>query len=134
MPQKRRASHGEQRGEVSTKNMCDAEFIVTMGFLKKAEVPLKPVLALPFFNFLLHPRQIGGELKRLAITKPQIVIRFAFHQLHPFRFQGRVEVVERFAKQVGEKEKRRALVKPLDRSIRISQVESKLQNLVGGGE
>ena len=101
MFEKGRASHGQQGGEIPSKDMRNAKFIMPMGLLKKAEVSLKAILPLPFLNLRLHPSQIGRELKGVTITKPQIVIRFTFHQLHPFLFQGRVEVVKGLAKQVG---------------------------------
>ena len=112
----RRSQHGKQRRKVASQDVSDAELIVTMGFLEKAEIAFKSILALPFFHFGLHVGNVSRECEALAIAKPQVVVGLTFHQFHPFGVKGGVEVLERLPEQMRKKDERGPLVKSLPKT------------------
>lgn len=51
------------------------------------QVPLESILPFPLLNLPLHNRRVGTKLEALAISKPEIVIWFAFEELYTFGFE-----------------------------------------------
>ena len=100
--QEARPQHREERAEVLAEDVDDADLIVPMGLLQKAEIALKSVLALPLLDLELHPREIGRQLNRLAVGEPDLVVGLAFQEFHAFGLETRSEVVEGFGEESGQ--------------------------------
>ena len=113
MRQKARTQQRQQRCEVLMQHMHHACFIVPVGLLPEAQIPLEAVLALPFLDLDFHARQIAAELEALAVPEPDIVVGLAFQELDAFGSYGGVEVAEDFFEEVGEEKKGGALIEAL---------------------
>jgi hypothetical protein len=84
--------------------------IMSMRLSEPLQIPLEPLLPLPFLNLPLHNTRVRAEFKALSISKPEVVIRFTFEELDAFGFERGVEVVKRFFEELGEEKEGRTLV------------------------
>ena len=82
--------------------------------LQEAQVSVEAILAFPFLHLPLHTGRIGRQLKRLAITKPEVVVGLAFQEFDSFGLEGGVQIVECLSEKVGEEEEGRALIETLE--------------------
>jgi hypothetical protein len=85
-------------------HLPDANLIMPMRLSKPQQIPLEPRLPFPLLNLPLHHARVRAEFEALSISEPEIVIRFAFEELHAFGFERGVEVVECFFEELGEEE------------------------------
>ncbi len=93
--------------------MHHARFVVPVGLLHEAQIPLEPIFTLPFLDLDLHARQVAAELEALAVAEPDVVVWLAFQELNAFGGDGGVEVAEDFFEEVGEEKKGGALIEAL---------------------
>ncbi len=110
--------------------MHHARFVVPVGLLHEAQIPLEPIFTLPFLDLDLHARQVAAELEALAVAEPDVVVWLAFQELNAFGGDGGVEVAEDFFEEAGEEEEGGALVEALPRFGYISEG---FQNWMSGG-
>ena len=89
--------------EILTEHMRDARFIVYMRLLHPRQIPVEPVFALPFLNGVLHSSHIGGELKAFTVSKPYVVVWFAFHESNAFGFKTCSEIRESLCEELWKK-------------------------------
>lgn len=75
---------------------------MTMRLLQEGQVSLEPILAFPFLDLGLHPRNIGAELELFAIAEPDVVVGLALDEPDAFGFERCVKVFVTFDKQAGE--------------------------------
>lgn len=73
-----------------------------MRLVEECQVSLEPILAFPLLNLRFHCRKIRGELKVLAIAKPNIVIGSALYDIDAFSQERCVQVAVCFAEEVRE--------------------------------
>ncbi len=66
--------------KVCPQHMRDTQLVVSMRFLQKAKIPLKPIFALPFLHFGLHSTYVCRQCEGLSIVEPDIVVRLALEQ------------------------------------------------------
>ena len=59
MAKERRPGHREEGCEVLLEHMGHAELVVSMCFLKKAEIPFEAIFAFPLLDFIFHAGDIG---------------------------------------------------------------------------
>lgn len=87
MAKKAGPQEGEYRGKVLMQDVFHADLVMSMRLLQKAEISLEAVLALPLFHLLLHARNVAAKLEAFTISKPDIVVGFAFHEIDAFGFE-----------------------------------------------
>ena len=87
MPQKGRSGHVQKRGEISPEDMRNTKLVVAMRLLQELKISFEPIFTFPPLNFRLHLCEVGGELERLAIAEPDVVIGLTFDELYAFSFE-----------------------------------------------
>jgi hypothetical protein len=90
--------------------MTDRKLVMLVTLLQERQVPLIPVLALPFFDLVFHGREVRAEQHALAVAEPDVVVGVAFEQLHAFSFEACAEFFEGQVEEAGQEEEGRALV------------------------
>ena len=82
--------------------MGGAGLVMNMSLLHPSQISLKALFALPAFDGLLHLGHVGGQFDTFSVAKPDIVVRFTFHQFDSLGFKRGVEVNESFFEEPRE--------------------------------